>query len=194
MISSCARAIAILLLTTFIAGCASGAGSTSERSRTITTEHYYGTVTSSSANGKIPMGPPVMTLVRRDIDRSDERITETLTTEGATQITTLRRDEGNTFIASSNDNSIGGSMEFTGDDWNWRSWRYAIVMKDGSGRIEGTGRFDGKWIESEKYFVAPSGERKLKIIDRLVRITPEEYQKHLAEMSVSAPTSARSRR
>ncbi|MBC8145738.1 MAG: hypothetical protein H7X80_09130, partial [bacterium] len=159
MILSLARALPILFLATMIADCASSAGGSAARSGSVTTEHYYGTVISSSADGKIPMGPPVMTLLRRDVDPSSARIVVTLTSDGKTQVTTLKRENGTTFRASANDNSISGTLEYAGREWDWQSWKYAIAMSDGSGSIEGTGRLDGKWMETERYFVAKNGER-----------------------------------
>jgi hypothetical protein len=169
------------------ASCASGTtgGARSRSSAAPTTEYYYGTMTTSSPDGKVPFGPPVMTLVRREVAPADDRIVETVVQDGVTRVTTLQRQEGNHFAASADDRSISGALDFAGDDWRWASWTYAITMNDGSGTIQGTGHVDGKWIETEKYVVASNGDRRARIVDRLVQITHEEYERRLGEMKAT---------
>jgi hypothetical protein len=185
------------LCAALVAGCAAGAGTgTSRRSTSdavASTEYYYGTMTTTSPDGKVPYGPPAMTLVRRDVAPGDDRIVETVVQNGVTRVTTLSRGDGATFSASADDGSFDGTVTFSGEEWSWESWTYGISLSDGSGRIEGSGRFDGKWLETEKYFVATNGERRARMSDRLVRIEREEYERRLAEMK-AAPTQSDGRR
>src|SRR5687768_3253187 len=80
---------------TMSSGCASAAAARSRSSaQPAATDHYYGTMSSSSPDGKVPYGPPVMMLVKRVVDPADETITETRLYEGTTHVTTLQREEG----------------------------------------------------------------------------------------------------
>lgn len=179
---------AVLCLPLALASCVAGvsAGARSGLAG-VGAEYYYGTSTTTSPDGKINYGPPAMTLVRREVHPSDERIVETATRSGRTVVTTLEQQKGGLFTASASDNSVSGSIEFEGDDWQWRSWRYALELGDGSGTIVGGGRIDGKWLESDRYLVAPNGERRSRVIDRLARITQEEYERRMAEMATHPP-------
>lgn len=156
-------------------------------------EYYYGTTSTSSADGKVPYGPPVMSLVRRDVSPAEDVITETTMREGTTQVTTLRREEGGRFRASAGDDAFVGTIEFVGTEWQWTGWTSAIVLTDG-GRIEASGRFDGKWMESEAFIYGANGERRRKVVNRLVRITAEEFAAKQGEMSRSATQPAAKQR
>lgn len=185
---------ASLLVGALIAGCAAGtsAGTSSRSSAAAETEYYYGTSSTTSPDGKVAYGPPVMMLVRRDVAPADDQIVETATREGRTLVTTLRRVEAGRFAASASDASFGGAIEFEGSEWSWNRWRYALELADGTGVIEGTGQIDGKWLEADRYLVAGSGERRSRITDRLARITKEEYDRRIGEMAkVAAPSSKR---
>jgi hypothetical protein len=175
----------LALFAALIAGaCATGTGGSGAAgtSRDTTTEYYYGTMSTSSPDGKVPHAPPAVTLVRRDVAPSEGRIVETVHQGGTKRVVTLEQEDGGVFRVSSDDRSVEGEIAFDGPEWRWTRWSYAIELSDGSGTIIGTGKLENNWLETEKYFVASNGEGRTRIVDRLVRIDREEYERRLGEM------------
>ena len=69
-----------------------------------------------------------------------------------------------------------------GDSWSFSGWTYDLSMSDGSGKIAGSAQIDGTGIQTEKYFLAPNGEKLVKIVDQLVPISKAEYDERLRSL------------
>jgi hypothetical protein len=185
-------AVTVVLLASAVTGCASGTSSTIHRgaAEPLSVEYYYGTSSTTSPDGKVRFGPAVMTLLRREITPGQERITETVTTPGRTSIMTMHRDSSERFLTVVTDETLEGSVTYSGgEEWRWPKWTYALRMTDGSGLIEGTGFVDDKWLETDRFVVSRTGERRSRTTERLSRITEEEYERRLAELLSQPPTT-----
>jgi hypothetical protein len=140
------------------------------------TKYYYGEVTTTSADGVVPYGPVITSLVKRIVDSKANMITEIVKQDGQTIYTELKQDGGsNSFSVADKTNMFEGVVLFNEENWN--SWTYDIVMKNKSGKIVGTGAVNAEGITTEKYFVNSKDVKTVKIIDKLKEITEEEYNK-----------------
>jgi len=148
-----------------------------------TTTWYAGTMATSSPDGATPYGPPKPALVARTVDPSHRRIVEVVVDDGRLRTTTLhRKGDTNVFTASDDSTSFTGTVTMVGDGWSFSGWTYDLSMSDGSGKITGSAEIDGTGIQTEKYFLAPNGEKQVKIVDQLAQISKAEYEERLRKL------------
>lgn len=147
------------------------------------TTWYGGTMTVSSADGATPYGPPKPALVARTVDTAKGEIVEVVVDDGALRTTTLHREGAtNVFSATDTAKSFTGTVTMTGEGWPFTGWSYDLAMADGSGRITGTATLGADGIRTEKFFLAPDGQKQVKIVDALAPITQADYDARLATL------------
>jgi len=133
--------------------------------------YYLGTTTTTSPDGATAYGPPFPVAVRRTLDPRRGTIDEYVVHPGSTHPTHLRRDPGAgpqaIFTAEDDQRSFTGTITFTGPDWAWTAWTYAITLSDGSGTLRGSGRADARSITTDKLFHGPDGQPRARIRERL---------------------------
>jgi hypothetical protein len=176
------RLAVVFSAATFLGACATAPAAV-PASPAAVTGWYGGTMVVTSADGATPFGPPKQALVARTVDAAHDQIVEVVVDDGALRTTTLQRDGGtNVFRATDEAKSFTGTVTMTGDGWNISGWSYDLTMADGSGTIAGTATIDAAGIRTEKFFVTPNGEKKVRIVDGLSPISQAEYDAQLAGM------------
>ncbi|MEW5850903.1 MAG: hypothetical protein AB2A00_19105 [Myxococcota bacterium] len=184
------------VVVTFLAVALSHCASSGEKKDTPTAgseqvAYYRGNSTSTSPDGSTPFGQAQETLVMRVVSPKENRILEKVRQGGRDFDTTLLRVEGsNKFTATDQGSTFTGTLTFEGQEWAWNAWTYDITMADGSGKIEGKGTLGKDGIKTEKYFVAPDGNRQVRIIEELKPITKDEYEKAMAAATPPAAPPA----
>lgn len=153
-----------------------------------TVSYYFGKVTLSSADGKTPYGN-TYSLVKRTISPQNNTIVEAVMqppqVEGLPAdefITSLTR-KGNSldFDVSGQDKSFGGTITFSGEEWNWDGWTYSIAFPNG-GTIQGEGRLTAYGIQTRKILTSPEAPA-MQILEDLAPITQEKYEEIKAKLS-----------
>lgn len=140
--------------------------------------HFRGTTTMTSTDGAVAFAPPAEVILTRSVLPERNLIVETRRSRGQTSVVELHRQgEGATFTGEDQMTGWTGTFVFTGPEWAWDHWTLELVMKDGTGRIEGTGSITPQALELERWFVTGEGTRRAKIVDRLTRISAAELER-----------------
>lgn len=163
-----------------LAGCATSLNR--NVAQDVNTKYYYGEVSLSSADGKIPYGKSV-SLIKRTVDPAKEVITEVVlqpprnTQQKPKDInTTLTRiGSSNVFSATDDEHTFDGKLTFAGTDWNWENWTYDIKLLDGS-KLNGSGLMDSIGIKTQKTFYKPDGTASVLLKEDLKSINSDEYE------------------
>ncbi len=142
--------------------------------------YYGGAYTTMSPDGKQPYGPPVPVVGKRTLKKNDGLILEVLDMPKRHFDVTLTRTEGSTFTGTDAGKTWTGTIEYSGEEWGWNSWTYAIKLTDGSGTLKGKGSLEDGKMETDKTFYDPSGAAKARILESLNAVTAAEYEAKLA--------------
>jgi len=144
---------------------------------TLPTTYWTGSVITSSADGSKMFGAPKEGLVKRELDRANGTIIETVWDETKFRVVKLtQQGDTNVFDATDDEGTFTGTMEFSPNAWEATSWMYALEMADGSAKIEGKATVTPETIVTEKYIVGPDGERIAKVVDNLVSATQSTFE------------------
>lgn len=181
--------LAVMLGSTMV-GCRPAAGSApavqEAAVHAVVVRHYVGTTATSSPDGTQAYGPPHAVAVRRTVDPAAGTITEYVVHPGRVFPTLLiregARDGRVVFRADDEARSFTGTVRFTGPDWAWTAWDYDLVMRDGSGALRGSGRMQGRTIVTDKLFVAPDGQPRARIGERLAEVDAAAFARVEAEL------------
>lgn len=142
-------------------------------------QYLSGQSTTTSPDGKTEWQTQEV-LIRRTLSPSDNKIVEETWYDKEAGVTTLlRRPDSNVFDVGDNAQSFSGTVTFSGPDWAWTSWEYAVSMSDGSGRLVGTGQSDGESWTAEKMFEDLKEQPVAAIHDDFVFIEAGEFDEGL---------------
>ncbi|MFO0745759.1 MAG: hypothetical protein U1F43_08805 [Myxococcota bacterium] len=145
---------------------------------------YLGTHSMSSPDGATPYGEPGQVAVRRVIDAKGGVILEEVVWPGEAFPTTLTRT-GTTAVFDAKDlaGTFTGTVTFSGPEWHWNAWTYAIDMADGSGKLTGTGQIaaDGT-MTTDKLFVGSDGTPKARLRETLAPLPAASFEAERARL------------
>lgn len=143
---------------------------------TMDIHYYYGSVRTSSPDGKIPYGPVRYSLVKRTIIPAQSLIREWVRQGDQVFVTTLRQSTSeHVFDVTDSLKAFSGTMTFSGERWRWSSWTYDIQLRDG-GKIVGTGALKEKVLSTRKKFVGADGAAQALIVEELHEISEGEFK------------------
>ncbi|HQQ97985.1 MAG TPA: hypothetical protein PLX35_12015 [Cyclobacteriaceae bacterium] len=143
--------------------------------------YYYGSVRTTSPDGKIPYGPVRYSLVKRTVDPAQSLIREWVRQGEEVFVTTLRQTTSEkVFDVTDSLNAFSGTMTFAGERWRWDSWTYDIALRDG-GKIVGTGSLKDKLLSTRKKFIGADGAAQALIVEELHQIGEGEFRTKVVE-------------
>jgi len=147
------------------------------------TTYYLGTSQASGADGT-PFGPPQPALVERIVKPAHKTIIETVLVDSRMLTTTLTQSQRpHVFEAIDEIASFTGTLTYEGPMWAFTRWHYDIILADGKGRIEGFAEIKLDRLHIEKFFVGPGGERQVRIVEDLKKITRSAFEAKRTELT-----------
>ena len=150
------------------------------------TSYFLGEVKMSSPAG-VSYGSSV-SLVKRVASQANNKITEYVLSLDADkevqEYVAIFEVKGSMFSVRDNHGTFSGEGKLFGKPWKWNSWKYTVLMNDGSGSLKGEDFLSDDGLVIKKTLFSPDGTARVMFDEELKSISQSMYDVLRAKLTL----------